>query len=221
MQPPRGPKAITEAWVRPRFIEGAAWGCGARAGWWEAGRDPAARGRPGRPLLRRAQPPSPGARLPSLPAPARTLARGARPQWPRRTARSRQDPVRDPRGPLPFPGSRSPGRQEAEPARQSRPPSPRARLRRGSDSARGSAMEPPRAALTRPGAPDAQHELHCAGVEAPPLEVGGGGADGAVTLGTAPSPSANKNGGFARRRGSPGPCLPRGGAQVRTGREGF
>lgn len=119
-------------------------GDASRAGWSEAGRDPAARGRPGLPLLRRAQPPSPGARLPS----PRPLG-----PWPAGRdgsgdgERRGQDPVRHPRGPLPFPGSRSPGRQEAEPAGQSRPPSPRARLRRGSDSARGSAMEPPRAPL--------------------------------------------------------------------------
>lgn len=179
-----------------------------RAGRSEAGRDPAARGRPCRPLLRREQPPALGGRFPSLPAPAQTPAPRARPQRRHRTAQSQQDPTHNPHGPLPSPGRRSPGpsrtlRQAAEPAGQSRPLPPRARLKRGSDSAPGSAMD-----HRTPLGPSPKRRTRSASYTAqawrPRPRRSGREADDTVTLGDAPSLPANKNGGFAWRRGFPG-----------------
>lgn len=87
------------------------------------------------------------------------------------TARATGPPRSTPRGPVPSPGRRSPGptwtlRQADKPSGQSRPLPPRARLRRGSDSAMGS----PRAAGTLADAPNWSAELHCAGAASPPLE---------------------------------------------------
>lgn len=133
--------------------------------------------------------PVPGSaeRLPWRPAPARTPARGggARRQ---RMARGRGGGggrTRHPRGPLPSPRRRSPGptrtpREPAEPA--GRPLPPRARLRRGSDSSRGSSMGSPRAA-----GPSLERRTPRASSTAqawrPRPRRSGGGADRAVTQG--------------------------------------
>lgn len=186
MLPPRGHQGDPRALGPPEVHRGGCTGLGGAGGRLgdasrAAGRrqgatlqsvaDPGARSSAG------CSPPPSGGRLPSLPAPAQTPTRGTRPQRRQRTARSRQDRTHHPRGPLPSLGRRSPGpprtlRQAAESAGQSRPLPPRAPLKSGSDSGRRSAMQPPRAAGTLPGAQDAERELYRAGVASPPLEVG-------------------------------------------------
>lgn len=110
-------------------------------------------------------------RAPRCPGPDPTAAagRGA----PAMTAATRRGPrtrTYHPAGPGPRRRRRrSPGptwTQASEPAGQSRPLPPRARLRRGSDSAMGS----PRAAGGLAHAPEESAELHCARAVSPPLE---------------------------------------------------
>lgn len=142
-----------------------------QAGRSEAGHDPGAPGRlrtRARARVRRAAPIAP--RAPS--DPGMGLGDGGRPQQPQRTARDRRVPTRRPRGPLPAPRRRSPG-----------PSLPlQARLRRGSDSARGSSMGSPRAARTFTGA-QKRRAGSTAQAWRPRPWRSGGGADSAVTQG--------------------------------------